>query len=164
MSESQTDAQDCIETRTKRALTECMTVLPDHGEASDSEDLFTVVGQHGNGEYLVNLDDGSCTCKDSQYNLDNDTDCKHVRRVRVCTGDIPVPNDALGDIQIDNTFGAHVDASAKFVTADGGIIDGETGDVLQENETETETETARASGVSRRQRSTSTGSRPASIM
>jgi predicted nucleic acid-binding Zn finger protein len=135
MSHSQTDAIDSIESRTKRALTEAMTVLPNHGEASDSEDLFTVVGQHENGEYLVNLENGSCTCKDSQYNLDSQTDCKHVRRVRVCTGDMTIPN-ALGDIQIDNTFGAHVDATPVYATADGGIIDGETGNELSEDTSE----------------------------
>lgn len=122
MSTNEASGQDSIESRTKRALTEAMTVLPNHGRARGAENLFTVVGQHGNGEYLVNLNDGSCTCKDSQYNLDNETDCKHVRRVRVCIGDMPIPNDALGEIQIDNTFGAHVDSTPVYATADGGII------------------------------------------
>jgi hypothetical protein len=36
-----------LESRTERALTECMTVLP------DAPDLFTVVGENGNESYTL---------------------------------------------------------------------------------------------------------------
>jgi len=131
MSESESDAQDCIDSRTKRALDEHMTVLPDFGRAAGAPDLFIVVGENGNGEYLVDLRTESCECADAEYR-DPAGGCKHVRRCRIATGESPVPADALGRIEIDDTFGAHVDGSAKFATADGGIIDGETGDVIED--------------------------------
>jgi hypothetical protein len=130
MSESESDAEDCIESRTKRALDECMTVLPNHGRADGAPGLFVVIGQNGNGEYLVDTRTGSCECKDAEY---RDPDgCKHLRRCRIAKGDTPVPADALGRIEIDDTFGAQVDASAKFATADGGLIDGSTGEVIED--------------------------------
>jgi hypothetical protein len=52
-----------------------------------------------------------------------------------------VPAGALDEITVDSTFGVHVDASPKFATADGGIIDAETGDEISA-ETDTDTETA----------------------
>jgi len=135
MSESESDAQDCtdVESRTERALSECMTVLPNHGRAASAPDLFIVVGENGNGEYLADTRTTSCECDDDKYNLDDREPCKHVRRARIATGETPVPADALGRIEIDDTFGAHVDGSAKFATADGGIIDGSTGEVIEDD-------------------------------
>jgi len=124
MSESETTTQDSteLESRTERSLTECMTIMPNHPSADGSDNLFVVVGENENGEYLVNLDSGSCQCADAQYNLDDDESCKHVRRVRIAKGETPVPANALGRIEIHDTFGVHVDGSPVFATADGGII------------------------------------------
>jgi hypothetical protein len=136
MSQSESESQDSIESRTERALTECMTVLPNKGRADGAPDLFIVVGENENGEYLADTRTATCECADDEYNLGDQEACKHVRRARIATGDRPVPASALetGNISIDDTFGAHVDASPKFATADGGIIDGETGDVLQDED------------------------------
>jgi hypothetical protein len=109
-----------------------MTILPDHGRAQDAPALFVVVGENGNGEYLVDTRTGSCECKDAKYR-NPEGGCKHLRRCRIATSETAVPASALGRIEIDSTFGAQVDASAKFATADGGIIDGETGDILEED-------------------------------
>jgi hypothetical protein len=138
MSESQSESQDSIESRTERALTECMTVLPNKGRADGAPGLFIVIGENGGGEYLVDTCTTSCECDDDKYNLDDREACKHVRRARIATGDRPVPASALdsGNISIDDTFGAHVDASPKFATADGGIIDGETNDVVDDSDDE----------------------------
>jgi len=127
MSQSESESQDSIESRTERALTECMTVLPNKGRADGAPDLFIVVGENENGEYLADTRTTSCECADDEYNLGDQEACKHVRRARIATGDRPVPASALetGNISIDDTFGAHVDASPKFATADGGIIDGD---------------------------------------
>jgi predicted nucleic acid-binding Zn finger protein len=124
MSESETTTQDSteLESRTERSLTECMTIMPNHPSADGSDNLFVVVGENENGEYLVNLDSGSCECADAQYNLDDDESCKHVRRVRIAKGETPVPNSALANVEIDSNFGVHVDGSPVFATADGGII------------------------------------------
>jgi len=136
MSQSESESQDSIESRTERALTECMTVLPNKGRARGAPDLFIVVGENENGEYLADTRTATCECADDEYNLADGEACKHVRRARIATGDRPVPASALetGNISIDDTFGAHVDASPKFATADGGIIDGETGEVLQDDD------------------------------
>ena len=124
MSESETTTQDSteLESRTERSLTECMTIMPNHPSADGSDNLFVVVGENENGEYLVNIDSGSCECADAQYNLDDDESCKHVRRVRIAKGETPVPNSALANVEIDSNFGVHVDGSPVFATADGGII------------------------------------------
>jgi len=137
MSESQTNAEDSIEveSRTERALTECMTVLPDKGRADGAADLFVVVGENENGEYLADTRTATCECPDDEYNLADKEACKHVRRARIATGDRPVPASALDSgISIDDTFGAQVDASPKFALSDGGIIDGETGEVLEDDD------------------------------
>jgi hypothetical protein len=144
MSTNETSGQDCIdiEPRTERALTECMTVLPNHGRAAGAPGLFIVVGENDENDqtYLADTRSNTCECGDDEYNLDDQEACKHVRRAEIAAGDRPVPADVLGDIEIDSTFGAQVDASAKFATADGGIIDGETGNLLEENDDEPESE------------------------
>jgi|APHM01.1.fsa_nt_gi hypothetical protein len=135
------NTDDCIdselEPRTERALSEAMTLLPNHGRASGAPDLFVIVGENENGEYLVDTRTESCECNDAKYR-DPDGGCKHVRRARIATGETPVPASALGSVDIDSTFGAHTDASAKFVTADGGIIDGDTGEEIGEESSESE--------------------------
>jgi len=134
MSQSETNAQDCIEKRTRRALEECMTVLPDHGRAEGAAGLFVVIGENCNGEYLVDTRTGSCECRDAKYR-DPDGGCKHLRRCQIAQGDTPVPANALSRIKIDSNFGVHVDASPKFATADGGLIDGETGEEISDENT-----------------------------
>ncbi len=81
MSNEDCETKDSIETRTERALTECMTVLPDHGRAEDAPGLFVVVGENCNGEYLVDTRTESCECKDAKYR-DPEGGCKHIRRWR----------------------------------------------------------------------------------
>ncbi len=145
MSENESESQDCVDRRTKRALDECMTVLPNHGRAQGAPDLFVVVGENGRGEYLVDTRTESCECKDAEYR-DPEGGCKHLRRCRIATGETPVPADALGEVTIDDAFGAHVGASAKFATADGGIIDGSTGEVIEDDrEPDSESEDVAAS-------------------
>jgi len=136
MSKSEITTQDSteLEQRTERALTECMTVLPDHGRAQGAPGLFVVIGENENGQYLVDTRAGSCECKDAKYR-DPDGGCKHLRRVRIAQGDTPIPAQALGEITIDSTFGAQLETSAKFATADGGLIDGETGEEISEQNT-----------------------------
>jgi hypothetical protein len=130
-----------LEPRSERALTECMTVLPNKGRAEGADGLFIVIGENDEHEqtYLADTRTNSCECKDDKYNLDDQEACKHVRRCLYEKGEENIPADVLGDIEIDAAFGAQVDASPTFVTADGGIINGDTGDIL-EDEAGTETE------------------------
>jgi hypothetical protein len=68
-----------LEPRTERALTECMTVLP------DAPDLFTVVGENGNESDTVDARAGVCSCKDFEYR-EPAGGCEHLRRVAFATG------------------------------------------------------------------------------
>lgn len=106
------ETTDDVETRTRRALEECMTVLPGDGET------FTVVGQNGGSEYSVDTA-GTCTCADAEYNLSGGETCKHVRRMEFATGRRPIP---VGDLNVDEQLGAHVETR---VATDGGEDGGE---------------------------------------
>jgi len=110
-----------IDRRTERALSECMTVLPDHGPARDAPGLFVVIGENENGEYLVDTRTGSCDCEDMQYRAP-EGGCKHLRRVRVLTGDRPLPTWIPEVVDIDSRIGANVDKNVRFVQTDGGMI------------------------------------------
>jgi len=136
MSNEDSETKDSIEveSRTERALEECMTVLPNHGRAEGAAELFVVIGENENGQYLVDTRAGSCECKDAKYR-DPEGGCKHLRRCRIATGESPVPAGALDEITVDSTFGVHVDASPKFATADGGILDGESGEEISDENT-----------------------------
>jgi hypothetical protein len=118
-----------VEPRTERALTECMTVLPEGG------DIYTVVGENQNGEYRVDARKGRCTCADHKH---RDARCKHLRRVAFATGDVPVPT---GVDDVDPQLGTHTDAQPfgereePVVATDGGIIDaGDDAEILDESD------------------------------
>lgn len=101
--------------RAQRALTECMTVLPEGG------DLFTVVGEHG-ATYTVDVrETGRCTCPDTEYNLEDGEPCKHQIRTLVVTGRLPVPTWVDRDA-LDELLGAHVDGSPRLIDTDGGEV------------------------------------------
>jgi len=65
-----------LEGRTRRALEEYMTVLPE-----EDTGLCRVYTQSGE-EYVVDAQDGACTCPDFRHNLGHDERCKHQRRCR----------------------------------------------------------------------------------
>lgn len=97
--------------RDRRALTEAMSVLPEGG------DIYTVVGQHNNGEYQVDAREKRCTCADHRY---RNVDCKHVRRVDFATGERPVPL-WVDPGRIDAYLGVHVPGTPRIARPDGGI-------------------------------------------
>jgi hypothetical protein len=122
MSNTERDTQDSIEPRTERALTECMTVLPDGG------DVFTVVGENG-GTYAVNRREGRCTCPDHQH---RNARCKHIRRTVYATGARPVPAGVDG---VDRHLGEHTGATPEVAATDGGdgiFVAGDDGEVLDD--------------------------------
>lgn len=109
--------------RSRRALTEPLSVVTLDGMPVDDETVVSVVS-HSGENHTVDVVEGRCTCKDAEYNLpDGDRDvCKHVERGRVATGrqvlDAAVIRH-LGD-EIDPQLGAHADGPT-VATADGGI-------------------------------------------
>lgn len=120
--ENATDSEaQTVDSRTKRALAECMTVLPNHGLARDAPGLFVVIGENENGEYLVDSRTDSCDCDDMRYR-DPDGGCKHLRRVRVLTGERPIPTWVPEVVDVDSRIGANVDKNVRFVQTDGGVI------------------------------------------
>lgn len=106
MSTQESHGNESIEGRTERALTESMVVHPEGGE------IFTVVGENGNGEYRVDAREGRCTCPDHKH---RGVRCKHLRRVAFATGEVPVPEG------VDPLLGEHVDGPARPVATDGGV-------------------------------------------
>ena len=116
-----------LEPRDARALTECMTVLPEDG------DVFTVVGENG-GTYGVDARDGRCTCDDYKYR-EPAGGCKHIRRVAFATGERLIPAWVDTDA-VDEQLGAHTDAGAtpRVAATDGGmIVAGDDGEILDES-------------------------------
>ena len=119
---SVTDDSIELEQRDVRALTECMTVLPEGG------DVFSVVTESGS-EYTVDTRESRCTCPDYQY---NDAHCKHIRRVAYATGSKPIPECADCDA-VDGLLGEHVDDAPTVAVADGGseiIVAGDDAEIL----------------------------------
>jgi hypothetical protein len=124
------DTDTTLDARDVRALTECMSTLPEGG------DVYTVVGENG-GTYTVDRRvRGRCTCPDAQYNLPTDDGrerCKHEARVAYATGDRPVPAWIDTDA-VDAQLGEHVDATPRVAATDGGIIDaGDDAEILDDD-------------------------------
>jgi hypothetical protein len=88
-----------LDDRTRRALTERMSILPERG------DLYTVVGEnHPDREestYTVDLRRGRCSCRDARH---RDVTCKHQRRVLFATGAAPVPAE-IGPADVPGELG-----------------------------------------------------------
>ena len=79
--------------RTRRAVTEVMTVVP-HGGGSG---MFDVYSGSNDEPYVVDLREGRCTCLDAEYNLDPDERCKHEIRCRIALGIDPCPAELLDE-------------------------------------------------------------------
>lgn len=123
-----TDGSIDFEQRDVRALTECMTVLPEGG------DVFSVSTESGS-EYTVDTRESRCTCPDATY---NDAHCKHLRRVAYATGSKPLPEWAERDA-VDGLLGEHTDASPTVAVADGGneiIVAGDDAEILDGEDSE----------------------------
>ncbi|MFD1588510.1 hypothetical protein ACFR9U_16145 [Halorientalis brevis] len=109
---SSTDSPSTAESfdaRTRRALTECMTVL------EDGPDLYTVVSESGK-EYNVDLREKRCTCLDHKH---REVSCKHIRRAAFASGAKPIPA-GLND-SVDPLLGDQIDDSPQVPATDGGV-------------------------------------------
>lgn len=79
---SSESVQPDVEPRTRRALTEYMTVI------EEAPAMFSISTQSGS-EYTVDLREPACTCPDFQHR-EEVTECKHIRRVRMEVGQVDV--------------------------------------------------------------------------
>lgn len=119
---TQVQSTETIDDRDVRALTSCLTVLPEYGRAAGADGLFMVVSDSGK-EYLVDAHEGACECADYEYRAPAGG-CKHVRRVAFATGERPIPEGVSSDA-IDDLLGHHVEGgpnAGKPVAADGGKV------------------------------------------
>jgi len=147
--EKVTNAEDTethdLDERTERALTEYLTVTP-----SDEGDEHTVEVHSQSGEtYLVDAVEGTCLCPDAEYNLDDETPCKHARRSRFALGLEAVPVGAAETLDVDPSLGCGTDADLRFAASDGGVVEaGDDAEVLTDGgETEECDECAELSGL-----------------
>lgn len=122
-----------LEARTRRALEQYLTVLPETdpvdelGAVADVPGMVLVVSESGS-EYVVDVDAGRCECPDARH---RDVMCKHVRRAAFATGEEAIPADAAAALDVDPELGHHTDASLRFAAADGGIVEaGDDAEVL----------------------------------
>jgi len=98
-----------LEKRTRRALEEYISILPDLGDAAGCDSLVTAVSESGS-EYLVDLLEGRCNCPDSEHR-NPDGGCKHLRRARFALGLRRVPD--APHVDVDPQLGEHTDAELK---------------------------------------------------
>jgi hypothetical protein len=139
--ESETEDSTDIKPRLRRALEEPLSVVSVDGTPICGDVSIVSVESHSGKSYTVDVREGRCDCPDAQYNLGDNQRCKHQIRAEIALGRSPVPVRAAETVDVDPVLGAHTDATLQFATADGGIIDGETGDEIS-TETDTDTETA----------------------
>jgi len=150
MSTTNDSGQDSteIKPRTRRALSECMSVLtPDFFPVVDSRRSIVSVTTGSGSTYTVDVREERCTCPDQKHRSP-DGGCKHIRRARIALGRTPVPADVFGSVDIDDSFGANVDATANVATADGGIIDaGDEAEIIDESADEGRPEACECSAL-----------------
>lgn len=109
-----------IENRDARALTQYLTVIPIEGTG-----MYEVTSESGR-EYIVDLQETRCTCKDHEFRR---VRCKHIRRVEFETGARELPA-WINEDALPCDFRAHVDADdddpdasgACAVATDGGLV------------------------------------------
>mgnify|MGYP000270531731 CR=1 FL=1 len=108
-----------IDPRTRRALEEYLTTTP-----CDIGDEYIVEVHSQSGEtYTIDAVEGNCNCPDFEYNLEEDENCKHVRRARFALGLDAVPADATETLDIDENLGCATDAELRYATTDGGVVE-----------------------------------------
>jgi hypothetical protein len=129
------ESQDSIDInpRLRRALEEPLSVVSTEGTPVDGDASIVSVESHTGESYTVDVREGRCNCRDAQYNLGDDQRCKHQIRAEIALDRSPVPVRAAETVDVDPVLGEHTDACLQFVAADGGLIDGETGELLEDD-------------------------------
>lgn len=109
------DREKTTDARTQKALQQYLTVLDDTPRVDGADGLYEVVSESGKS-YVVDVQLGACECPDHRY---RETVCKHIRRTRYATGDVPIPAGVDG---VDPDLGRHVDGP-RVVATDGGEVE-----------------------------------------
>jgi len=156
----QSEIDEQTDLRSVYALEEYMTVVPDddgglcevYTESGERYvmDVRESVDSRANENAPCSRDavDGACTCPDVRHNLDHDEDCKHVRRARFALGIDAVPTNAVEGVEVDESLGRHTNASLRFVSSDGGVIEAEEdAELLTDDEEDNCEECAELSGL-----------------
>ena len=120
MATTQSSGQERIdvEPRTRRAIEGCMVVVPE-SDASGIFDVYSATGGH-NEIYTVDLRAETCECSDYEHR-NPEGGCKHIRRVKLGLGIMPLPS----GIELD---GCLIDTRAKYgVDVDGEATPGRSG-------------------------------------
>jgi len=108
-----------------------MTVVPEDDTA------LCRVYTESSSEYVVDAEDGACTCPDVRHNLGHDELCKHQRRARFALGLDAIPTNAVEVFDVDPSLGKHTDTSLRFVASDGGVVDADNNaEVLTDGDTD----------------------------
>ncbi|MFC7215115.1 SWIM zinc finger family protein [Saliphagus sp. GCM10025334] len=111
-------ADNRLDRRDVRALTEYMTVMEHALEVAGADGLFLVVTQSGKAYTVDVLDEPRCTCPDAQHNLptaEGRRTCKHASRVTYETGMRPIPEWVnRGALESQLLEARHVDGEPVF--------------------------------------------------
>lgn len=127
----ESDGTDDVEPRTRRAVTEYISILEDGPGVDGADDLYLAVS-HSGESYVLDHRTGACECPDAEYNLSPGEKCKHQRRLEVILGEREIP-DAIDPDDADPQLGIHVDVDETpaatdatgdetAVATDGGIV------------------------------------------
>jgi len=139
-SEAEGTNTDDVEPRTRRALEEYMTVLPNHGAASERQHAYAVFGENERSPddadedyYIVDMNYNMCTCGD---HMKRQNTCKHMRRVEILTGERPVTPQIQENVTPVDNIGDFIETDIRYLMPDGGVVS-ESG---SESESESESE------------------------
>jgi hypothetical protein len=138
MSDHATDANESIDRRTVRALTEPLTVL-DHDETpvDDADTTIVTVTSASGSTYDVDVRAGACSCADARHR-EPEGGCKHVRRARVALGRDVVDADTIRALDVDEQLGAFA-PGPRVAVSDGGIVDaGDDAELVDDTDADTE--------------------------
>ncbi len=138
MSDHATDANESIDRRTVRALTEPLTVL-DHDETpvDDADTTIVTVTSASGSTYDVDVRAGACSCPDARHR-EPEGGCKHVRRARVALGRDVVDADTIRALDVDEQLGAFA-PGPRVAVSDGGIVDaGDDAELVDDTDADTE--------------------------
>jgi hypothetical protein len=120
MSANDNSRQDSIDSQTRRALEEPLTVLTPGLRPVEEDDTIVTVTSHSGSEYTVDVKEQRCTCPDSKHR-NPEGGCKHIRRARIALGRDAVDTATLAALEVDVGLGSNAPGPV-VATSDGGVV------------------------------------------